>query len=896
MKKQSIGLLLLLAILTATGLRAQQIQVPRSAPDFVQFQKELHDWLADPAHRSQKGWKSLARWAEFEARRMNPDQSIGDPRELAATLADIAATKASTAKTAASGWLPAGPNNYAISQSDWIPGMGRINCIAFHPTNGDIFWVGVAQGGVWRTQDGGQSWTPLTDDLPMLRVSDIAVNPSNPNEIYLSMGDYAYFGAGLNLDNRKRHTHYGLGVYKTTDGGVTWAPTGLSLQQMDFDFSLTRRVFIHPTNTNSLVAAGTHGIWTSSNAGSTWTHVNDSLIWDIERDPNNPNVLYASKGYRSSLDMGYAGIMKSTNFGASWTLLPTNVPVRNAVQRMEVAVSPSNSNIVYALCAGMDAGFYALLRSTDAGASWTQQSNTPNILEWYDGFNTGGQGWYDLTLLIHPTNPDILYTGGINLWSSTDGGVTWDGVSYWLATYGPSVHADQHQLAYNPVSGKYYICNDGGLYSTNQIVRGSWTDATSVPGYQWPTQWTPLSGGMQVTSFYRVGTSANNADYLIAGAQDNSTYYYDKTNWYNIFGGDGMECFIDPFDPALIYGSSQYGALSSSPDGGVTGNWIGGIPEQGEWTTPWMLDPLDNSVLYAAYGNLYMSTDGGLSWLQRSTLPVNGYYGHPNISCAMDVSPTSPQAIYIAKRPNYFASEAGAFWVTTDLGNTWNDRTLGLNDSLYITDIAAHPTAAGTVALTMGGFLAGEKVFLSTDYGQTWTSISDNLPNLPANTLVYGPDAYHTLFVGMDAGVWYRNDTLSTWQLYATDLPNVVVSDLEVHVATQRLYAATFGRGIWQVDLPSVPTAVGDPSFAAARMELYPNPSNGHFRVRLEGVPANKAAVQVINTLGAKVMQQDIQLSSKDATFDLSMDLAPGVYYLDLRAGGQHLSRKFVVE
>jgi photosystem II stability/assembly factor-like uncharacterized protein len=893
------NLLIRLAFFLAIGstfqfLGAQQAPIPRAAADFTQFQKELNTWTASPANRQQKGWKTLSRWVDYEAKRMNPDQSSGDPHEWAATLQDIAATKAASAKTASSGWLPIGPNNYALTTPDWVPGIGRINCIAFHPTNGDIFWVGVAQGGVWRTNDGGQSWTPLTDDMPMLRISDIAVNPQNPNEIYICVGDFAYFGAGLNLDNRKRHTHYGLGVYKTVDGGASWNPTGLSVLQTDFDFSLTRRVIIHPSNPSALVAAGTHGIYTSSNAGNTWTQINDSLIWDLERDPANPNVLYAATGYRASLNVGNAGILKSTNFGVTWTALPVGIPAQGAVQRIEIAISPSNPNTVYALCAGMDAGFYALLRSTNAGGSWTTQSNSPNILEWGDGNSSGGQGWYDLALLVHPTNPDRIFTGGINMWGSSDGGSTWDGVSYWLAFYGPTIHADQHQLAYNPASGKYYMCNDGGLYGTDSLRIGSWSDTQNVPGYQWPTVWSPLSAGMQTTSFYRVGTSRDNPDYVIAGAQDNSTYFWDKTDWYNIFGGDGMECFIDPVDPLQIYGSSQYGNLSSSPDGGITQNWAGNVPEQGEWTTPWQLDPTDRTAMYAAFGNVWRSADGGNTWAQLSNFPINAYYGHPNISCAMDIAPSNTNYIYVAKRPNFWASDVGSMWVTTDGGVTWIDRTLGLSDSLYITDIAVDATTPSAAWLTMGGFLPGNKVFKTTDAGATWTNVSANLPNLPVNTIIQDPvHAHSPIYVGMDVGVWYRNDTMSAWQLYATDLPNVVVSDLEVHVATQRLYAATFGRGLWRADLRDATGAAVAPG-TRLQLQLFPNPSDGLFRVAIEGAEAAQATLAIVNTLGVVVHRQDLTLNAGGQLLDLQQHSA-GIYYLDVQVDGQHLTRKFVL-
>jgi xyloglucan-specific exo-beta-1,4-glucanase len=442
------------------------------------------------------------------------------------------------------------------------------------------------------------------------------------------------------------------------------------------------------------------------------------------------------------------------------------------------------------------------------------------------------------------------------------------------------------------------MCNDGGLYATNQLVLGSWNDAFSVPGYQWPTVWTPLSAGMQATSFYRVGTSRDNPDYVIAGAQDNSTYYYDLNDWYNIFGGDGMDCFIDPVDPQRIYGSSQHGGLSFSPDGGFTQNWIGNVPEFGEWTTPWMLNPTDPSELWAAYGNVWNSTDGGATWNQRSNFPVNAYYGHPNIACAFDIAPSDPSHMYVAKRPNFYASEAGAFWATSDGGVTWTDRTLGISDSLYITDIAVHASAPKTVWVTMGGFLPGNKVFQTTDAGLTWQSITDNLPNLQANTIVQDPlHANSPLYVGMDVGVWYRNDTMSSWQLYTTDLPNVIVSDLEVHTTTQRLYAATFGRGLWATDLADATVSVDRPNLAEeVQLAISPSPSNGDFALRLESRHAHRASYRIVNTLGATVKQAQLEIQPGNQTIAMRTGLAPGVYYLELNFEGRHLTRKFVVQ
>lgn len=869
--------------------------------DFVTFQRRLGDWSKQTDLKATKGWKWIKRWEDFHAHRLMPDGSLPDPRLYLDAVEQLATDRSATAKVAAAdSWFPLGPNDYADPGfSTWEPGIGRHNCIAFHPTDSNTYWVGVAQGGVWKTVNNGQSWTPLTDNLPMLRVSDIAVNPVNTNEIYISVGDYAYLGAGLVTDNRKRHTHYGLGVYKTTDGGNSWAPTGLTVAQTDYDYSLTRRVLIHPSNTLTLVAGGTYGIRKSTDAGVTWTVTHDSLLWDLERDPVDPQVIYASTGFRSSLNAGSVSIMKSTDFGSSWTVLPTGLPPRNVVQRVELAISPSNHNYIYALGAGMDAGFWGLLRSTDAGATWTTQSSTPNILTWDDGTSGGGQGWYDLAIAVDPNNPDKLYTGGINVWGSSDGGVTWDGVTYWLNDFGQSIHADQHQFAFQPGTDRFFVCNDGGLYATHNPLIGSWFDALNSSGYLWPTHWDKLSSGMQVTSFYRCSTSPGNPDLLLAGAQDNSTYFFNGTDWYNVFGGDGMDNVLHPSDPQTFYGSSQYGNFSGTHDGGLSEFWMNGsITETGEWTTPIVMHPSNSTSLYTAFGNLYNTTDDGLSWTPLSNFPINPGLGQPNTSSALAIAKTNPDYIYLAKRFNWAYGENSALWVTTNHGTTWTDRTAGLPDSLYITSIAVDSDDPAKAFVTAGGFVPGVKVFKTTNAGASWTNISLNLPNLPANTIVFDPLHLHNpIYVGLDVGVYYFNDTLSGWQLFATDLPNVIVSDLEINTTSRELVAATFGRGLWGAplkdDLSTDSAPAGPDHFT---MRVAPNPSSGSFAVMLEGNWAEPFSYEVIDVMGRKVYQASAPELKSFRELRIQSEFAPGAYFVRVSIGGTYLTRKVVVE
>jgi photosystem II stability/assembly factor-like uncharacterized protein len=279
--------------------------------------------------------------------------------------------------------------------------------MAFHPTDPQTFFVGVAQGGVWKTTNAGISWTPLTDELPILRVSDIAIDANDPNIMYISLCDYAYIGVGLDLDDRKRHTHYGLGVFKTTDGGQTWAPTGLSFSQEDFDASLIRKVLINSENPNNLLACGVSGMYKSMDAGDTWEQILDSLFWDLVQDPADNQTLYAATGWLNAANVGSASIMKSTDFGNSWSVLPTEIPEQNAVQRIKIAIAPGNTNIIYAAAVDVVGGLHGIYKSLDAGNSWTSNVPSPsNPLDAFEGDGAGGQGTYDLTFHVDQFNPN----------------------------------------------------------------------------------------------------------------------------------------------------------------------------------------------------------------------------------------------------------------------------------------------------------------------------------------------------------------------------------------------------------------------------------------------------------------------------------------------------------
>ncbi|MFA5815117.1 MAG: T9SS type A sorting domain-containing protein [Bacteroidales bacterium] len=887
-----LGLILMLSGVSVMG----QFVIPQSKDingkyTFKDALKAYDQWASVPSNLDQKGWKAYGRFMEFNRSRLNPDGNPADPSIFQTGVVKIQLEKQNEAKLkTGNGWSPVGPDQRPPSVETYTShGMGRINCIAFHPTDPLIYWIGVAQGGVWKTTDGGNTYMPLTDDLPILRISDIAVNPKNPDNIFISVCDYAYIGVALNTDSRKRHTHYGLGVYRTDDGGITWRPTGLTFNQADLDASLIRRVLFHPTQPGTLIAAGVSGIFKSTDNGDNWHKVNSDVIWDIEQDFNNGSVIYATTGTIRSFGGGSAKLLKTTDFGETWIPKNTNWPADLSIGRTEIGLTPQNSNYIYIVAANPGGSFYGFYRSTDGGETWTARNtmdaNGQNLLD-------ANQGWYDLAILVDPRDQERVYIGGINMHATSDGGLTWEACSFWVFSNDNfTLHADQHQYKYNPVDNKYYACHDGGVTRTDTIIPGTRADG------KWATTWQERSNGMIITSFYRIGLCEMFPGYVVGGAQDNSSFYSRNGNWINFIGGDGMDCMINPDNPDIVYGSSQYGSLVRSDNGG--GNFKSIRPnvgsERGEWTTPMIQDVNNPNIIFTGFGNVYKSINKGDTYTKISNFPVISGYNSPAEICALAMYPGNNKTLYAAQRIRYDYPSPARLWATQDGGVRWTNISEGLPDSLYFTSLAVNGSDSLDLWVTCGGFLPGEKVYRTIDGGATWKNRSMDLPNIPVNSVVhqegFGNDV---VYIGTDAGVYYYTDESGKWTLYSNLLPNVVISELEIQYPSRKLYAATFGRGIWMTNLVQGTSGTEPTGFISSKISVYPNPTNGAINLQIDGIQTSEARIEMISITGERVYEETIAVGNGTIQKQLHPNLVPGMYFIRVWAGKQHLTERFI--
>lgn len=783
------------------------------------------------------GYKPYARELDFVEKRVSNDRTFPH----LALYNEWLKEKGKSEQSSSSNWKPLGPTNVPIILSNGKNrGVGRINAIAFDPYDQNIIYVGSPGGGFWKSIDGGANWVTTSDDLPVLGVSSIAVDPNNTDIIYIATGD-------ANASDT-----YSIGVLKSIDQGDTWSTTGLS-----YNVSANKRVnkiLINPNNTDSVFAATNTNIMLSVDGGITWNNCAPLGRWrDIEFMPGNPNIVYAAK--QSS---GGSNVYRSLDGGGNWSVINNGV-ASSGKYRPLIAVTPINPNVIYALYSASDYSFHGIYKSIDGGDNWSLQSNSPNILgRDTDGTGTGGQSWYDLSLGVSNNDENHLFVGGINLWESTDGGANWTiEASSGNGNYA-YMHVDQHCLEFHPITNVPYAGNDGGLYKYLDNLNN----------------WIDISDGLEISQFYKLGLSESNASRLIAGAQDNGTEMLTNGVWDAVRGADGMECAIDPYDEDLLYSSSQYGGLRKSFNGGNNWDNIKPVSYDGAWVTPYKIHPNNNNMIVAGYDEVYLSLTSGAVW-DSISYNVSGGQSVRTIALA----PSNEDYIY--------AATYSRLMKTTNSGQSWTSIKPGL-PNYNISDVAVSDNDPNRLWVTMSEYNASNKVFESTNGGATWTNITGtNLPNLPVNCIVHQANANEDLYIGTDIGVYHKDNTMSDWAPYKNGLPNVVVNELEIHYPTNRIRAATFGRGVWDSPLNSSSTYTN--SEIVNNLNIYPNPASNQLYVKLK---SSDLVHFEIRSVSGKIIKEGALVSSN--YIDVSR-INSGTYIIKIRVGNSLYRQKISI-
>ena len=760
------------------------------------------------------------------------------------------------------GWFSIGPVEYS----------GRCVSIDFHPTNPAIVFVGSAGGGLWKSIDGGDSWSASTDHLPTLAVGAVCVLASDPNTVLIGTGEgsgVGFLAAGKGI--------FGFGLLKSTDGGETWNETSLSYAVPSaHGFNVIED---NPT-TGTILAGANDGLWRSTDDGGTWTLVmGNGNYFDVKWKPGDPQTVYVSKG-RDPFTNSQAdnGVFISTDDGLTFSLAGTGQPSGTSIAKTKIAVTPANPDYIYAhFVSSFTFGSIGVYRSTDGGQTW-QQRNSLNMC--------GGQGFYNNVIMADPDNPERVIAGGTILYQSNSGGQNFGALNS-SVPFGDEVspHWDNHALVYEPGSTEnVWVANDGGPWRS--------TDDGAI--------WTRRTAGIVSYQFYDIGVAQSNPLFVMGGTQDNGMPgRADEDSWFHsTFVADGFVCNVDTENADIVYSEWQGGNHIKSTDGGQTWDSIqSGISGSGSWLTPVDLDQNDGNHLFTASSTgIYRTTNGGTFWALVGSQDARW----------ISMNPSDGRVVWTVSNVD------GVFSSVND-GDDW-----GLSTSFPLTGletkIQADPSDLDAAFVTVGGYATGGPHILRTnDRGQTWTDVTGNFPDQPANTMIVDPDSPSDWYVGSDVGVWKSTDGGATWRPYGVGLINALVTDLEIRREQQKLVAGTYGRGVWEADLPSVVVSADDSEGVEGGLVSgtlgngspnlmldppYPNPVAGAAVVRFAARSDAPVSLEVYDVSGRR-LEALVADGRGDGLIRMiswsTSSLSDGVYFLKLRAGEERVTRKAVV-
>jgi photosystem II stability/assembly factor-like uncharacterized protein len=725
--------------------------------------------------------------------RANADGSIPD----AAVNEAVAQSKA--AGTASQGspstdqvWAELGPSNIG----------GRIRDVAADPTTKDVVYIATGSGGLWRSTDGGQTFATAWDHYLPQSMGAVAVDSKG----------VVWAGSG-EVDHGGGSAYYGKGIYKSTDDGATWTNMGLE------DGDTIGQIVIDPRDDNRVFVAvmgalhdtePTRGLFMTEDGGATWTRVlvpetASTGAIDVSINKSDPDIMLATtwdkiRDEKSRIYGPHSYVYRSADGGRTWANvhqapLPqseTNPALQtpdNLVGRMGVDFSDSDPNRAYLISSTARGNFNGFFTSADAGATWTQVTQTTGTLQSI----SGGFAWWFGRVYVDPTNPLHVFVAGVNLAESLNGGATW--------ITSQTLHADQHGLEWDPFTpGKVFIGNDGGFYwsTQNGAARGLWAKTPHLP----------------VTQFYAMDVSVQDGSRVNAGSQDNGSlksWGNDNTvtgDWFNFRGGDGMMNRIDPTNDRKYYGCSQNGGCRGFVDTTASGYnmTIPGLRKN--WVAPLEFAAEPRFMFGASEFVSRINTDPGQRvWEQISPDLTDG----PELPRAPGFGTITALGTTTAD-PNlvYAGTDSGRMWVSRNAMApaaevTWQELESPLFPGRWVTRITVDPDNAEVAWASFSGWRSGESyphVLMTSDGGETWVDIvGKRVPQAPVNDVIRHPSHSKWLFIATDVGVFRTTNLGKTWIKVGDTLPLVPINDIDLPAGSDTLYAATYGRSVWTTSL-----------------------------------------------------------------------------------------------
>lgn len=776
----------------------------------------------------------------------------------------------------AADWHSLGPNK--------MEGMGgRMISHAFEPGNSQVIWAGSASGGLWLSENGGESWQPMTDQIPSTGVGAVAVNPLNPNSLLIGTGEGYAIGVAIRP---------GLGVFKSTDRGLTWLPS-------DFDFlqsagvSAFKIVWSH-TDTNTVWLAATNGIWKSSDAGLSWvlkkgdgTNHATAVCDDLVQHPTDPNVLFAA--------IESNGIWKSTDGGENWLKLSGGLPTSD-IDFISLDICKNQPEVLYtSMSSSQSTGWQlrGLYRTNDSGENWIKIQNAPNAMCLPNPpAGASCQGWYDNIIAVSPTNPEMVWLGGASLWRSANGGLNWTQHDYYACPNCPlpqncRTYVDQHDFAFDPSDSQVlYVFNDGGI-------------SKSIDGGDC---WQPKNEGLATAQLYAIASGRSDPGTIIAGTQDhglqgvklseNTDLAWDRWGFL-----DGSDVEVNAVNANMLFGGWVNGTYWRSSGGvhslatqittGINLSENNGFFFANLRQRPG--SPL--TLLGATQQRLYKTTNGGNLWI-----PVQAM-DEPKV---FEFDKADPDFAYCAA---WSFNGSRSFWRSQNSGETWTE--LPQNPGWRVTDIKSSPLQAGLLYVSRNSNLPNiAHIYKSENHGDTWIPIQGDLPDLSVNAIAPHHFVPGVVFIATDLGVFVTCNDGETWTEYNENLPVSFVLDIEFNPVDTTLRIGTLGRGAWMTKAWMPETShsdepIDDREFGI--ISISPNPASEAVRIQYFLKRTTEVRLEVVNTLGQKVatlFSGKLVAGKHETTWNRltsnGLQLQTGVYIVRLTVGTKALLKKLV--